>query len=355
MDQNYELIYISLSITVLVGCFVYWRAIGKLCQQARSSEIQQSTKVDKIEDARESADLAGKTGSFVAKFFRDLLPNKNVISLEQLSALKEALLVADFGLTATKLILERVENAAKKNQGSLSIEDLTFLVRSQISSITESNQVSALSDFAGEGQLRVFILVGVNGAGKTTTAAKLAAKFQLSGSKVVLVAADTFRAAAADQLEAWAKKIGSIFISKGMGADPAAVAYEGASRGKSESADVVIIDTAGRLHNKKELMDELSKIARSVKKAVPDALVQTYIVVDGTTGQNALAQIESFSAVAPLDGIIVTKLDGTAKGGVVVAAAAQYKLPIKYVGLGEKVEDLKIFNSKEFAESVFNL
>jgi fused signal recognition particle receptor len=233
---------------------------------------------------------------------------------------------------------------------------LNIFLRDEISAILNENKPKNILDF----ELKyvktpyVILVVGVNGVGKTTTIGKIAHQFTQKGKKVVLGAADTFRAAAVDQLEIWSKRTGSIFISKGMNSDPAAVAFEAASEGVNLNADVIIIDTAGRLHNKVNLMNELGKIKRVIQKKIPEAPQEVVLVLDASTGQNAFEQAKQFTAVTDVNTLALTKLDGTAKGGVIIGISDQFKVPVKYVGIGEKKADLKLFNADEFVKALFN-
>lgn len=277
--------------------------------------------------------------------FSDILGRGKTIDEETLEELEEALILADVGASAASDIIDKLKSNKNKS------EDPRKVLASIIAEKFNGNSIDEkVSD-----KPYVVLIVGVNGSGKTTTIAKLANKEISSGKKVVLAAADTFRAAAGEQLEHWAKKVGADIIRQSAGADPAAVAFDAVKSGQAKNADCVIIDTAGRLQTKVNLMEELKKIKRVVNKAMPGAPHSTLIVMDATTGQNGLSQISLFNEAIDLDGIIVTKLDGTAKGGVLVAASEKFNIPIKYVGLGEKEDDLVVFSPNEFAEGLVGI
>ncbi len=279
---------------------------------------------------------------------------KSKVDDEVLDNLEEALVMSDVGVHTTLKIIERIEERVARDK-YLGIDELNQILKSEIEKLLLENNTGDGSDFdlPRESKPYVIMVVGVNGVGKTTTIGKLAYNFKAAGKKVVLGAADTFRAAAVDQLTIWADRVGVPIISQGMGADPASVAFDTLKSAISQDADVVIIDTAGRLHNKVNLMNELSKTSRVMQKLLPDAPHEILLVLDASTGQNAIEQARQFIAATEVNALALTKLDGTAKGGVVIGVSDQFKIPVKYIGVGEKMEDLQIFNRKEFVESLF--
>ena len=262
--------------------------------------------------------------------------------------LEETMIMGDMGIRTADEILThlREEVAERKIREPAECRELL------ITSIEEKLSVNE-ADYAFEDRTSVILLIGVNGTGKTTSAGKLASIFKDRGKKVILAAADTFRAAACEQLREWSKRAGVDFISGQEGADPASVVYDAVSAAKARSADILICDTAGRLHNKKNLMDELAKIYRVIEREYPEAYLETLLVLDGTTGQNALAQAKEFSEAGRITGIILTKLDGTAKGGIAVAIQSELNVPVKYIGVGETIEDLQKFDAKQFVNALF--
>ena len=237
----------------------------------------------------------------------------------------------------------------------MGVDELNRVLKEEIVALLKENTVNDAASFElpENGVPYVIMVVGVNGVGKTTTIGKLAYKFKEAGKKVVLGAADTFRAAAVDQLVIWADRVGVPIVKQAMGADPASVAYDTLSKAKADGADVVIIDTAGRLHNKINLMNELTKIKNVMKKVLPEAPNEVLLVLDGSTGQNAYEQAKQFTLATEVNALAITKLDGTAKGGVVIGISDQFKIPVKYIGIGEKIEDLQVFNREEFVDSLF--
>ena len=260
------------------------------------------------------------------------------------------------GVDTTVAIIDRIEARVAKDK-YLGTSELNRILQEEIMGMLTEAPSSEFTTFnvpAGK-KPYVILVVGVNGVGKTTTIGKLAYNFKKAGKSVVLGAADTFRAAAVDQLTIWSERVGVPIVKKEMGSDPSSVAFDAVESAMARDADVVIIDTAGRLHNKAYLMDELSKIHRVIKKKMPDAPHEVLLVLDGSTGQNALEQAKHFTAATNVTAIAITKLDGTAKGGVVLAIANQFKIPVKYIGVGEKMEDLQIFNKAEFVDSLFSL
>jgi fused signal recognition particle receptor len=281
-----------------------------------------------------------------------LFGGKSSVDSETLDALEEALISADVGVeTAVRLVGAVEERVARDKY--VGEDDLKTLIRAEL-----ADQFAAWADVkpieVPAGQPRVVLVVGVNGVGKTTSVGKLAKKFRTEGQAVVLGAADTFRAAAVDQLRIWADRSGATFIEKGMNTDPAAVAYAAAEAGARNGGGVVLVDTAGRLHNKVNLMNELGKIRRVMDKIVPGAPHETWLVLDASTGQNAVNQAVEFSKVTPLTGLVLTKMDGTARGGVVLAIAEKLRVPVRYIGVGEGVDDLQEFDAKEFLNALLS-
>lgn len=262
--------------------------------------------------------------------------------------LEEILISGDIGVRTTEEILDDLKAKVKEQK----IKEPAECKQLLIDSIKEQMDIGE-AEYAFENQTSVILVVGVNGVGKTTTIGKLASKFKSQGKRVVLAAADTFRAAAGDQLKEWANRAGVEIIGGQEGSDPAAVVFDALQSAKAKKADILLIDTAGRLHNKKNLMDELGKINRIVGKEYPDAYRETLVVVDATTGQNALVQAKEFSEVTDLSGIVLTKMDGSAKGGIAVAIQSELHIPVKYIGVGETVDDLEKFNASEFVEALF--
>jgi fused signal recognition particle receptor len=284
------------------------------------------------------------------------IAGKSTIDDELLDDLEEALIGSDVGVTTTLQIIEQIEKKVKDNK-YLNTSELNNLLQQEIASILVDAPDQTLSGFAipAEKKPYVILVVGVNGVGKTTTIGKLAARFKAAGNQVILGAADTFRAAAVDQLTIWSERVGVPIVKQAMGSDPSAVAFDTVASAVAKNADVVIIDTAGRLHNKAHLMDELNKIKRVIQKIIPDGPHEVLLVLDGSTGQNAIEQAKQFTATTEVSALAITKLDGTAKGGVVLAISHQFKIPVKYIGVGEKVEDLLIFDKHEFVKTLFNL
>ena len=292
-------------------------------------------------------------------FFGNLskaLVGKSTVDEEVLDNLEELLLSADVGVETTLRIIKRIEARVAADK-YLNTSELESILRNEVSALLAENNHEDLADFVipeGITKPYVIMVVGVNGVGKTTTIGKLAYHYHKAGKKVVLGAGDTFRAAAVSQLELWGKRVGVPVISHGMNTDPASVAFDAVKQGQEMGADVVIIDTAGRLHNKVNLMNELSKIKRVVQKFVPEAPHDVLLVLDGSTGQNAFIQATEFTKATEVTSLAITKLDGTAKGGVVIGISDQFRIPVKYIGVGEKMEDLQVFNKHEFVDSLFN-
>ena len=306
---------------------------------------------------KESLDLGlQKTkDGFLAKVTK-AIAGKSTVDEDVLDNLEEALVSADVGIETTLKIIEQIEIKVKKNK-YLNTSELKILLQQEIEAILVDSPDPSYQDFGiPEGKKPfVILVVGVNGVGKTTTIGKMAHNYKKAGKQVILGAADTFRAAAVDQLTIWSDRIGVPIVKQAMGSDPSAVAYDSVASAIAKQADVVIIDTAGRLHNKAHLMDELGKIKRAIDKALPGAPHEVMLVLDGSTGQNALEQAKHFTATTDVSAISITKLDGTAKGGVVLAIANQFKIPVKYIGVGEKIDDLLIFDKHEFVDSLFKL
>lgn len=282
------------------------------------------------------------------------IAGKSKVDDEVLDNLEEVLITSDVGVDTTLKIIERIEKRVARDK-YVTTQELTTLLRDEIATLlTENNTEDAESFTLPEDKKPyVIMVVGVNGVGKTTTIGKLAYQFKKAGKNVYLGAADTFRAAAVEQLVIWSERVGVPIVKQKMGSDPASVAFDTLSSAKANNADVVIIDTAGRLHNKINLMNELTKIKNVMKKVVPDAPHEVLLVLDGSTGQNAFEQAKQFTAATEVNALAVTKLDGTAKGGVVIGISDHFRIPVKYIGLGEGMEDLQVFNRKEFVNSLF--
>ncbi len=295
-----------------------------------------------------------KTRQSVFSKISKAVVGKSKIDDEVLDNLEEALVLSDVGVHTTLKIIERIEERVARDK-YLGTDELNMLLKDEIIKLLQENNTGDGEDFdlpSGK-KPYVIMVVGVNGVGKTTTIGKLAHNFKTAGKQVLLGAADTFRAAAVAQLTIWSERVGVPIVSQGMGADPASVAYDTLKSAISQDADVVIIDTAGRLHNKINLMNELSKISRVMQKLIPDAPHEILLVLDASTGQNAIEQARQFIAATDVNAIALTKLDGTAKGGVVIGVSDQFKIPVKYIGVGEKMEDLQIFNRTSFVDSLF--
>jgi fused signal recognition particle receptor len=293
---------------------------------------------------------------FLGKITR-AIAGKSTIDTEVLDQLEEALVSADVGIDTTVAIIQRIEERVAKDK-YINTAELNLILQSEIRDMLIRSDESLLANntVVGSGKKPYIILiVGVNGVGKTTSIGKLAYQLKQSGKSVMLGAADTFRAAAVDQLTIWSDRIGVPIVKKEMGSDPASVAFDAVNSAVAKDVDVLIIDTAGRLHTKTHLMDELSKIKRVIQKVIPDAPHEVLLVVDGSTGQNAIEQAKQFTAATDVTGMIITKLDGTAKGGVVLAIAHQFKIPVRFIGVGEKMEDLLMFDAGQFVDSLFSL
>jgi fused signal recognition particle receptor len=292
--------------------------------------------------------------SFFGKISR-AVAGKSKVDEEVLDELEQALISSDVGLETTVKIIQRIEDRIARDK-YLNTEELNAILRDEIVELLSENNTGNLEDFAPPANVAppyVIMVVGVNGVGKTTTIGKLAYQFSLLGKSVVVGAGDTFRAAAVDQLKIWSDRVGCHFYSKGMQTDPAAVAYETVQYAVKNQLDIAIIDTAGRLHTKINLMNELTKIKRSIEKSLPGAPHEVVLVLDATTGQNAIEQAKQFTAATEVSALALTKLDGTAKGGVVLGISDQFKIPVKYIGVGEAIDKLQIFNKKVFVDSLF--
>lgn len=277
---------------------------------------------------------------------------KSKVDDEVLDDLEEILIASDVGAATTIKVIERIEDRVSRDK-YVNTEELDKILREEISALLLENPHAQSGNIDESKKPYVIMVVGVNGVGKTTTIGKLAHQFKSQGKKVVLGAADTFRAAAVDQLVIWSQRVGVPIVKQEMGSDPASVAFDALQSGIAQEADVVIIDTAGRLHNKVNLMNELSKIKRVMQKLIPDAPHEILLVLDGSTGQNAFEQAKQFTAATEVNALAVTKLDGTAKGGVVIGISDQFQIPVKYIGVGEKMTDLQLFNGEQFVDSFF--
>lgn len=291
--------------------------------------------------------------NFFSKLGKALV-GKSTVDDEVLDNLEEVLVSSDVGVETTLKIIERIQERVARDK-YMSTSELDRILKEEVASLlSESNTVDVRDfDVPSGKKPYVIMVVGVNGVGKTTTIGKLASQFKGRGKKVLLGAADTFRAAAVDQLKLWGQRVGVPVVAKGMNTDPSAVAYDAVKEGVDQQADIVIIDTAGRLHTKVNLMAELSKIKRVMQKVIADAPHEVLLVLDGSTGQNAVIQAREFTKATEVTSLAITKLDGTAKGGVVIGISDEFKIPVKYIGVGEKADDLQIFNKVEFVDSLF--
>ena len=290
-----------------------------------------------------------KTRNNIMNSVSNIFTGHDIIDDDFYEELEETLIMADLGITTTTSVIENLKDKVKE----LKIKDPADCKKLLMDSLKEQMQVKPDAyDF--ENKKSVVLMIGVNGVGKTTSVGKLASQLKNSGKKVLVAAADTFRAGAIEQLTEWARRSDVELIAQSEGSDPAAVVFDAVNAAKARNVDVLICDTAGRLHNKKNLMDELNKIYRIVSKEYPDAAVETLVVVDGTPGQNAKEQARQFSEAAPVNGIVLTKLDGTAKGGIAIAIESELSIPVKYIGIGEKIDDLQKFDAEQFVEALFN-
>lgn len=306
-------------------------------------------------EKKESLDkgLAKTNAGFLGKITKALV-GKSTVDVDVLDNLEEALISSDVGVETTIKIIARIEQRVARDK-YLGAQELDVILKEEVANLLSENHTEDRSDFETPAGIKpyVILVVGVNGVGKTTTIGKLAAQFKSIGKSVVLGAADTFRAAAVDQLKLWGQRIDVPVVAKGMNTDPSAVAFEAVEEGVRSGADIVIVDTAGRLHTKVNLMAELSKIRRVMQKVIADAPHEVLLVLDGSTGQNAIIQAREFTKVTDVTALAITKLDGTAKGGVVIGISDEFKIPVKYIGVGERVEDLQVFNKREFVDSLF--
>lgn len=310
---------------------------------------------DKKENKENLDNGLQKTRESIFDKIKKAIVGKSRVDDDVLDELENILISSDVGVDTTLKIIKKIEErvAQEKYSGT---EELNRILKEEIVSLLNENTTEDLNDFvlpAGK-KPYVVMVVGVNGVGKTTTIGKLAYRYNSLGKNVVLGAADTFRAAAVDQLKIWSERAGVSIVQKGMGADPASVAFDALNSAVAQNADLVIIDTAGRLHNKVNLMNELTKVKSVMKKVIPDAPHEVLLVLDGSTGQNAFEQAKQFTAATEVNALAITKLDGTAKGGVVIGISDKFKIPVKYIGVGEKAEQLQVFNKKAFVESLFN-
>lgn len=312
---------------------------GKLFSKEKKDSLDQG-----LQKTQES--FFGKLGKAIA--------GKSTVDEEVLDNLEEILIASDVGVQTTLKIIERIQHRVAKDK-YLGTSELDRILREEIASLLSENNTIDQADFATPENIRPYIImvVGVNGVGKTTTIGKLTAQFKKKGKTVLLGAADTFRAAAVDQLKLWGERVGVPVVAKGMNTDPSAVAFDAVKAGVDSGADIIIIDTAGRLHTKINLMNELTKIKRVIQKVVPEGPHEVLLVLDGSTGQNAVIQAREFTKATEVTALAVTKLDGTAKGGVVIGISDEFKIPVKYIGVGEKVDDLQVFNKMEFVDSLF--
>ena len=317
-----------------------------------SSEKKETSLPDEVKESLDKGLEKSKT-SFFSKLTK-AVAGKTKVDADVLDNLEEILISSDVGVNTTLKIIERIENYVAENK-YLGTEELNEILRNEIASLLSETNSGEGTQFEIPTTTKPYVLmvVGVNGVGKTTTIGKLAYQFKKQGFNVVLGAADTFRAAAIDQLQVWADRVGVPLVKQQMGSDPASVAFDTLQSAVSQNADIVIIDTAGRLHNKVNLMAELTKVKRVMQKVVGDAPHDVMLVLDGSTGQNAFEQAKQFTAATEVTSLAVTKLDGTAKGGVVIGISDQFQIPVKYIGVGEGIEDLQVFNKYEFVDSFF--
>lgn len=306
-------------------------------------------------EKKESLDkgLEKTKSSFLSKISKAVV-GKSKVDEEVLDQLEEILITSDVGVNTTLKIIERIEGRAARDK-YVSTSELNKILKEEIASLLAENQSADVDSFELPHGITPYVImvVGVNGVGKTTTIGKLAAQYKNAGKKVILGAADTFRAAAVDQLQMWGDRVGVEVVSHGMNTDPASVAFDAVKVGKEKNADVVIVDTAGRLHTKVNLMNELSKIRRVMQKVIPDAPHDVMLVLDGSTGQNAVIQAREFTKATEVSSLAITKLDGTAKGGVVIGISDEFKIPVRFIGVGEKVDDLQLFNKTAFVDTLF--
>ena len=308
-----------------------------------SSEKKES--LDKgLQKTKES--FFGKLGKAIA--------GKSTVDDEVLDNLEEVLVGSDVGVETTLKIIERIQERVARDK-YLGTSELNRILKEEVAALLSENNATDIAGFETPSDKKPYVImvVGVNGVGKTTTIGKLSAQFKKTGKSVLLGAADTFRAAAVDQLKLWGERVGVPVVSRGMNTDPSAVAFDAVKEGVDKGVDIIIIDTAGRLHTKVNLMAELTKIKRVMQKVIPDAPHEVLLVLDGSTGQNAMVQAREFTKATDVTSLAITKLDGTAKGGVVIGISDEFKIPVKYIGVGEKIDDLQTFNKSEFVDSLF--
>jgi fused signal recognition particle receptor len=306
-------------------------------------------------DKKDSLDKGlAKTKENIFSKLSKAVVGKSKVDEDVLDELEEILISSDVGVNTTLKIIDRIEKRVERDK-FITTADLDKILKEEIAALLQENKSDDVKDFILPDNIKPYIIlvVGVNGVGKTTTIGKLAAQFTKAGKKVILGAADTFRAAAVDQLKLWGERVGVPVVNHGMNTDPASVAFDATKQAVETNADVVIIDTAGRLHNKVNLMNELTKIKKVIQKFIPDAPHEILLVLDGSTGQNAVNQAKEFTKATEVNALAITKLDGTAKGGVVIGISDEFKIPVKYIGVGEKIDDLQVFNKVEFVDSLF--
>jgi len=330
-----------------------------LCTQISKNEKKNMGLFKKLfsREKKETLDKGlEKTKQGVFEKIKHAVAGKSTVDDDVLDNLEEVFVTSDVGVDTTVKIIDRLQARVARDK-YVGTEELNELLCDEISQMLADNNNAELEDFTVPEDMKPYVImvVGVNGVGKTTTIGKLAYQFKQAGNKVVLGAADTYRAAADEQLEIWGNRVGVPVIKHKMGTDPAAVAYDAVQSAKAQNADVVIIDTAGRLHNNVSLMNQLTKIKNTMRKVLPDAPQEVLLVLDGSTGQNAFEQAKQFSAATEVNALAITKLDGTAKGGVVIGVSDQFQIPVKYIGLGEQMTDLQIFNKREFVKSLFGV
>ena len=289
----------------------------------------------------------GKTKSNINEKFNNVFSNFRKVDEELLEELEEILIMSDIGMETSLNIIDKLRQKIKR-ENIKEVEDVKVTLRDIIVETLEVND----KELSLNTKPSVILVIGVNGVGKTTSIGKIANNLKKDGKKVLLAAADTFRAAAVEQLEIWSNRVGCDIVKKEEGADPASVVFDAIRKAKETNVDILICDTAGRLHNKKYLMDELYKIQKVIEKELPDADKEVLLVIDATTGQNAISQVKAFKEVAPITGLVLTKLDGTAKGGVVIGIVNENKIPVKFIGVGEAIDDMELFNSKEFVNAI---